>query len=439
MTTKVKLTDDQQSIYDDITYQVNNYNGRFDCHIQGPAGTGKSTLIAQIIKDISFGFTVGVTSPTHKANRVLGKMLNSANVDMDNCDIMTIHSFLGLKLVRKKAQQVLELDRKSPNSKKKVDVLIIDECSMISYDMYQYIISQSHRVRRAIIFLGDICQLPPVEPEKLNTTLSVTFNHGTKYELVNVLRQALNNPIIKIATAIRQCIGTKNNPMQVLNFAGDLDTVVKVTDDEFYETFLSMLDPTDLDVLMQNINDNKILAYTNAKVDEWNSVVRLSLFPEETEEFFAGEPILFDGPGANCPYMPQEVVACPGSLKKEVWFGIDCWSMVGEDGKLFYVVGPKTMPIYKAKCNEIIENIEKGAINKLTKRPYSWADYYVIAEKITSASYPYAQTLHKSQGATFESIWLDLSSMYNVRNIDDVARLLYTAVTRPRQAILIAK
>ena len=37
----LKLTDAQQSIFDSIVYNIKNGNGRYDCVIQGYAGTGK--------------------------------------------------------------------------------------------------------------------------------------------------------------------------------------------------------------------------------------------------------------------------------------------------------------------------------------------------------------------------------------------------------------
>ncbi|AUS02622.1 P-loop containing nucleoside triphosphate hydrolase [Vibrio phage 2.275.O._10N.286.54.E11] len=435
MTKEFKLTLDQQGIHRAITTQVNTHVGRFDCNIQGPAGTGKSTLISRIIKDLSFGFTVGVTSPTHKANRVLDTMLTEAGVEMSNCDVMTIHSFLGLKLVWKKDKQVLEIDRNSPNAKKRVDVLIIDECSMISQDMYQHIVSQSGRVRRAIIFLGDSCQLPPVEPEKAQTNLSVTFQHGVKYELTEVLRQALDNPIIKLATEIRQCIGQKTNPQQYLSNIDDLGTIIGVNDDEFYLTYLDFVQADTVEDVTENIQNHKILAYTNAKVDEWNSVIRMTIFPDEEEEFFVGEPIVIESPSGKCPFGTQELISCP-SVKKTCWFGIDCWEM-RSDGQVFLVVGPKSKIEYENKLKEIVDSINTGKINKLTKRPHTWADYYIIKEKITTAIYPYATTFHKSQGSTFDNIWLDLHYVSMVRDYDDKSRMLYTACTRPKHNIII--
>ena len=162
----MKLTQTQQAISDAVVRNVHTHPGRFDCVISGNAGTGKSTTVSEIIKKLSKDYEFAITSPTHKANQVLKKMIKGSNINSKS--IMTIHSFLGLKLVPDKLEQKLVHDPKSKNANLNVDILIIDECSMVSDELYAYILSSAHRVRRAIIFVGDDCQLPPVDKENTN-------------------------------------------------------------------------------------------------------------------------------------------------------------------------------------------------------------------------------------------------------------------------------
>ena len=75
--------------------------------------------------------------------------------------------------------------------------------------------------------------------------------------------------------------------------------------------------------------------------------------------------------------------------------------------------------------------------NPLTKRPFCWQDYYVIKNRICVINYPYATTIHKSQGSTFDNIWLDLGYLAKVPDIESAVRILYTGITRPRQSILL--
>ena len=96
---------------------------------------------------------------------------------------------------------------------------------MVSDDLYSYIMVEASRVRRAIIFIGDECQLPPVDVNKTTTQLSKTFGFGAQHRLTKVLRQAENNPIISLATSIRKCIGGWKNPLSAFELEGSFKAV----------------------------------------------------------------------------------------------------------------------------------------------------------------------------------------------------------------------
>ena len=86
----------------------------------------------------------------------------------------------------------------------------------------------------------------------------------------------------------------------------------------------------------------------------------------------------------------------------------------------------------------LVEAIKLGNIeNPLTKRNFCWQDYYTIKNKICVINYPYATTIHKSQGSTFDNIWLDLGYLAKVQDIEVSTRILYTGITRPKSSILL--
>lgn len=436
---KIKLTDDQQKIYDKVVDSVHNYPGRFEAVIVGYAGTGKSTLVSEIIKNLCYGYNIAVTSPTHKANQVLKTMLNTAGVSVnkgDDAEVMTIHSFLGLKLVYEKSKQVLKHDPKSKNSNMMTDVLFIDECSMISEELFRHLMTQIHRVRRAVIFVGDSCQLPPVEENSNNTKLSPSFGYGTKFELTTVLRQALDNPIIKLATEVRECIGTNKDPLSYV-YNSACDNILPVDmDDAFLDAYYQYVNGTSAALLYNKVQDNKIIAYTNYRVDLANITIRSKIFPEVEDELFAGEPIVFESITENCPYMVQEMTTCP-QIKKESFMGIDCWQMKVQNGRHILVVGPVGKLDLNDKLNALVDKINNKERNPFTKQPYMWQDYYLIKEKINVVNYPYATTAHKSQGSTFDNIWFDTDYISRITDNDDKCRILYTALTRPRFSIIL--
>lgn len=436
----ITLTDSQQEIYDDIVNNIHHYRGRYETVLKGYAGTGKSTLISQIINDMSDYYSIATTSPTHKANAVLRDMIAETDANMDQVVISTIHSFLGLKLVYKKNKQVLVHDPRSDLSNRHVDILIIDECSMISENLFKHIIEQSHRVRRAIIFVGDPCQLPPVETENLvdEGNLSPTFGIETQYVLTEVLRQALDNPIIRVATEIRECIGTFNNPIQIIDEIDDtVETIVNVPDDDTFLTlYKEYVDTTDRNQLFDNVFRNKIISYTNNNVNLYNRLIRNWIITDnDGVEFVKGEPIVFETVTQNCPFTVQEMIQCP-ELKKESFMGIDCWQMKLSGSKYILVVGPDSVIAYNKYMDDLVIDINAGNKNPITKRPYTWQDYYIIKEKINVINYPYAITVHKSQGSTFDNLWFDTSFINRIRDHDTMCRITYTAMTRPKHMVM---
>lgn len=436
----ITLTESQQEIYDDLVHKIHHYKGRYETVLMGYAGTGKSTLISEIINDMSDYYSIATTSPTHKANAVLRDMISETDANMDQVVISTIHSFLGLKLVYQKNKQVLVHDPRSDLSNRHVDILIIDECSMISDNLFKHIIEQAHRVRRAIIFVGDPCQLPPVETENLVDVgnLSPSFGIENQYVLTEVLRQALDNPIIRIATQIRECIGTPINPMAIIDEIIDLDTIIRVdTDDEFLTLYKQYIETTDPSELFDNVFRNKIVAYTNFKVNMCNRLIRNWVIDNPNNiEFVEGEPIVFETVTQNCPFTVQEMIQCP-ELKKDSYMGIDCWQMKLTGSKYIYVVGPDSVIAYDAYLEDLVNKINNKMKNPLTKREYTWQDYYIIKEKINVVNYPYAITVHKSQGSTFDNLWFDTNYIDKIRDHDTMCRIVYTAMTRPKHTVML--
>ena len=66
----------------------------------GYAGTGKSTIVFQIIKELlSQSKRIALTAPTNKAVGILRKM--AASQGIFGVDFLTIHQLLGLGMVRK--------------------------------------------------------------------------------------------------------------------------------------------------------------------------------------------------------------------------------------------------------------------------------------------------------------------------------------------------
>lgn len=134
--------------------------------ISGPGGTGKSFLIKYIKEHAPEGMTVGITALTGCAAILLG------------CGAKTLHSWGGIGLARESAeelvQKIIKRKKNNPTAYRnwtRTDVLIIDEISMMSAELFEKLNTIARLLRKEpskpfggmqVVAFGDFFQLPPI-------------------------------------------------------------------------------------------------------------------------------------------------------------------------------------------------------------------------------------------------------------------------------------
>lgn len=160
--------------------------------ITGPAGTGKSTCIAELFTLLTNqGKKVLILTPTGRASQRIKELLNGATV-------MTIHKALGI-------QYIQEMYKNSSYHEKiylPYDHIIIDESSMIDAFIFYCIVKKINK-NTAITLIGDKNQLPPIGPGAIFEALIET-NSIPIFTLEEIHRQAKDNTIIEIARQIAE-------------------------------------------------------------------------------------------------------------------------------------------------------------------------------------------------------------------------------------------
>lgn len=203
---------------------------KISCLIGG-AGTGKSFVTAEIIKQLVLnGKKVAILAPTHKAREALQDKLNIGTV-------RTIHSFV--------------------HKPEECDVIVIDESGMLSTPLF-------HSLMRIydgqqLIFVGDKNQLPPVDYGRPFEKIQKLF---VKTELLDNKRSE-SPDIIALG---REILGIPQNA----NMAHNNIEVVDTIQDAFNHGANVLLTFTNADV--KNTNDNRKLKNATKSISSYFSI-----------------------------------------------------------------------------------------------------------------------------------------------------------------------
>lgn len=181
MNNDITLTEEQQLAVDTITKWLDDPLGRPEFKLGGYAGTGKTTVIKSLQKVLRHKYSIVVAAFTGKAVHVLGKKGVFAQ---------TLHSLMYNVIENKDG--TISFERKS-FLESDPDVIIVDESSMISTDLYRDLLSFGRRY----LFVGDPGQLEPIGD---NPNLMAFPD----LVLSKIHRQAESSPIITLANNVRQ-------------------------------------------------------------------------------------------------------------------------------------------------------------------------------------------------------------------------------------------
>lgn len=355
--------------------------------ITGKAGTGKTTFIKRIQKEIQKNFIV--LAPTGIAAIAAGGQ--------------TIHSFFGFPMEVIGPHTILQVSLTNEELLRHVDTIIVDEASMLRSDMVdgmdRYLRLAFHNNMpfggKQIIFVGDLFQLPPVVKKGTvdDEMLCDLYGIGTPFFYKAKVLRRMNLPKIEFIKVYRQ---TDNTFVDILN-----------------KMRIGEIEEKELNILNKHVSSSDALAdYSviltgfNKKAERINKIKLNALDGDEvvyhgikTNDFKAGD----------CPAPEQlrlkigaQVIFCKndykakcanGTIAKVIKLEEDTIQVELKNGDKVSVVR-STWESYERIYNKDTRKIESHVVGAYNQFPLKLA---------------WAITIHRSQGMTFDRMHFDLS------------------------------
>lgn len=392
--------------------------------LKGPAGTGKSYCMKELAERITSRMIY--TAPTNKATKHLRDTLTT---DEYKPECRTIYSLLGLRLEAN--GEVKELtEPEDPVDLTQYAAVIVDEASMINANLFSFIQDVARMQKVKFIFLGDAAQLPPVKEDS-----SPIWSHAdTVCELTEIRRH--DNQILTQATAIRSQV---DHPTPKFNRCAGHDASGGVwfcSGPEFRDRILDAASRGDF----SKPEGTKFVAWRNVTVDQWNAVIRQRIFENAAESFWLpSDRIVLTSPAQD----PMDSEKTSGTTDDEGrveridivehprFDEFECYrlSVTFDDNRVARLFVPHERA--KPRIDRRLE--ELASIARIERR--KWRDYWEFKDAFHSVRHSYAITAHRSQGSTYDRVFVDWRDILLNRHRSEAFRCLYVAATRPRREL----
>ena len=379
--------------------------------ITGKAGTGKTTLLKEIVKECrARGKNIAVSAPTGVAAK--------------NAEGQTLHSLLGLKTIVFVPGKIRRWYRPMDDARvkviKKLDILIIDEISMVRCDVLDMVdlTLQHYKGNKKpfggiqVILFGDLFQLPPVVTEEDEELL---YSYYKK-----------NNPYFFSSNVISK------RPFPVL----ELEKVYRQADENFIKILNRIREGEQLESDRNSINKRLRAGYVPSKneLGVFLRTIKYDVRRHNNRKLreIAGEPEIFWADKDD--FFPKHLYPTDNPLRLKI--GAKVMLLRNDNDGLKYVNG--TQGVVTSIYDDFVRvTTDEGDL--ITVERSTWELYkYVWDEESKSivpivyasfTQYPiklaWAVTIHKSQGMTFNKVIVDAHNSF-------AAGQVYVALSRCR-------
>ena len=434
----------QEELLHLLTQFILSKNERKAFVLRGYAGTGKTSIMAAVVKALGeLKQPVVLLAPTGRAAKVLSRYANKP--------AYTIHKYIY-------RQDKLGAEAFSLSYNPHKDTLfIVDEASMISGErdnatfgtgvLLNDLIKYVHAGERcSLLLLGDDAQLPPVGSE-LSPALDTNYLLGyglelTSYTLTQVARQALDSGILSNATAVRKRIAGLGVKEFEYQYTADFQSFDG-------SDFLELLEQSYREV---GIEETIILTRTNRRTNLYNQGVRARVLWRE-DAISSGDRLMITKNNyfwtkdyEGIPFLANgdmmEIVRLRNWREMYGFQFVDAsLKAVDYDWEIDVVLWLDTLTTESPEANHqlhrtLFERISedypelqknrKKLIEAIFESPY----YNALQIR-----FAYTVTCHKAQGGQWKRVFIDPGNIPIENRDKNYYRWLYTAVTRATECV----
>lgn len=455
----------QSAIVNAVSFLKTNTDPTQYYVIEGKAGTGKTTIAKEILKEFE-DEQIYVAAVSHKAK---GVIKSSFGDDARGKKFFSIAGLLGMKGINDNDTQTtkFQVGLKVPLLDNPPALLVIDEASMITEDVLKKIIDINSSLSRPfqMLFLGDIGQIQPIRDEQsefyrthkdLLNKKSDIFNSKHKSKLITRVRQGEANPILPYADYFWENSQKENpelNPTQHIvrnNQITDKGSLLFSNSEG--EVLNSVIKAVKNAVEKGLTNHVKIVTYHVNEKTELNQKIHEALFGKDSD-YSKGDMLIlnspYDIPDVNATMENSSEIQIKSIQDTDVdEFGVHtlyletngtAYTRTGNEQKdcVIQVVSRNDIGLYNQKLQELASYAKRQTNRALKKQ--AWSDFWEYKGRYADVDFGYAITAHKSQGSTYDIVVVDEKDIMGTTatSNQEKSELIYTALTRPRKTAIV--
>jgi len=445
------LNKNQELALDYIISFIENKKNNNIFLLKGYAGTGKTFIISNIVKNLwKVKKSVVLLAPTGRSAKVISSYCNKEAYTVHKEIFYTKNNFSGS----------LEFTLKI--NKHKNTLFVIDEASMISTNRNDGVglFSQSlldnivkyvySGFKCKLLIIGDTAQLPPVKSE-ISYALDSEFleNEYEKevisVELTDVIRQQKESGILSYATSIRNKI--ENNYFDDISF--DFNPFKDIINVEDGEHLINLIQDS---YNKYGVEETAIIVRSNKRANLYNKAIRDKILTNENL-INVGDLLMVIKNNYFWLNNKKDIgfIANGDIIKIEEIFEIkNIYGFKFAEVRISMVDYPKIRPFETVlildslyinspaldfnTMNKLYQEVLKDYMNVKTKYKRHLAVKNNSFFNALQVKFAYSFTCHKSQGGQWSSIFLEFPYLPNGMD-KDFFRWLYTAITRSKNKL----